>query len=103
MSGLSDQFIYTSSITGGQWLSLTGDQLSYLSPHAASFISVDKLMTNKTMTKMREIRAAVGEDPVVVEDMEKMMNDMENDDSAAVTGQPSLLIMIVLVMIKIIM
>jgi len=77
--------------TALQWTSLTAGQLQYLSPHTASFVSVQKLATMDS-AKMREIRAAVGEDPMVVGEMEKMFG----------SGSPSLHCSIILVIFAVV-
>ena len=74
-----------------------GEQLTYLSPHAASFLSTDKIAElTKSLAKIREIRAAVGEDEEVVEDMVKMMSEMTG---GAGFTKPSFMLMVVLLVI----
>lgn len=80
--------------TGAQWMSLSEDQLAFLSPHAASFLSVKKLEDFKdeeNYPTIRVIRAAVGEDPMVMEDVKKMMDEIEiiEDDKSETKGEGS--------------
>jgi len=87
----------TKFFTGSQWIALTGEQLAYLSPHAASFLSTDKIaQLTKSLAKIREIRAAVGEDEEVVEDMVKMMSEMTGGGGFT---KPSFMLMVVLLVI----
>jgi len=86
----------TKFFTGSQWMALTGEQLAYLSPHAASFLSTDKISDVKSVAKIREIRAAVGEDEGVVEDMVKMMSEMTG---GAGFIKPSVMTIVVLLVI----
>ena len=68
--------------TGAQWMSLSEEQMTFISPHAASFISVkmleDELEDVENYPTIRVIRAAVGEDPMVMKDVQKMMKEIED-------------------------
>ena len=89
-------------LSPAQWSSLSPEQLSFLSPHSASFISTDLLHSiSSSSSKMREIRATVGEDSKVTKELEMMFSeDLEPDNSRANDIQsPSLLIMINLLQI----
>ena len=84
-------------LSPAQWSSLSPEQLSFLSPHSASFISTDLLHSiSSSSSKMREIRATVGEDSKVTKELEMMFSeDLEPDNSRANDIQsPSLLIMV---------
>ena len=85
--------VFLSSLT----ISRAEEQLSCLSPHSASFISTDLLHSiSSSSSKMREIRATVGEDSKVTKELEMMFSeDLEPDNSRANDIQsPSLLIMV---------
>ena len=77
--------------TASQWAALSPDQLSFLSPHTASFISSDLLQSvSSSPGKMREIRAAVGEDSVVTREMKMMMETMdEGEEESENSGSES--------------
>ena len=67
-----------------QWSSLTSDQLSFLSPHTASFISTDLMQSvSSSPVKMREIRAVVGEDSVATKEMMEMMSGGEEESESS--------------------
>merc|ERR1719423_352945 len=70
--------------TGAQLMKLSAEQMAFLSPHAASFISVkmleDELEDAETFPTIRVIRAAVGEDPRVMKDVMKVMEEMEDKE-----------------------
>ena len=90
MEGLTGHAV--KHFTARQWTSLTAGQLQYMSPHTASFISIKKLASMADMgSKMREIRAAVGEDPMVAGEMEKMF------DSGSPSLQCSVLLLVLAV------
>merc|ERR1712096_48923 len=63
--------------TGHAVKHLTRQQLSNLSPHAASFISRDQLLPFTNMHRRRGIRAAGGEDEKLVDTMESIETDMQ--------------------------
>ena len=69
---------------GAQLMKLSAEQMAFLSPHAASFISVkmleDELEDAETFPTIRVIRAAVGEDPKVMKDVMKVMEEMEDKE-----------------------
>ena len=84
-----------------QWRALTKAQLFYLSPHAASFIPIQSLMEDaEPVTNLREIRAAVGEDPKMVKMMEKMEIDGDGAGSSGVVFKPSIVIVILIAVIQ---
>ena len=77
--------------SGEHWAALTPQQLKYLSPHAASFVSLKKLESMEKMTNLREIRAAIGEDPSVMEEMKEFIN--ENLGGSGDMFKPSIVIL----------
>ena len=77
--------------SGEHWAALTPQQLKYLSPHAASFVTLKKLESmDKEITNLREIRAAIGEDPSVMEEMKEFIK--ENLEGSSDMFKPSIII-----------
>ena len=77
--------------TGEHWAALSPQQLKFLSPHAASFVSLKKLESMDKMTNLREIRAAIGEDPSVMEEMKEFIK--ENLEGSSDVFKPSVIIL----------
>ena len=87
---------YNNTISGViiLFISLSPGQLRYFSPHAASFITLDKCeSTDKKMTNLREIRAAIGEDPRAIEEMKEFIKENLSLRGSSVMFKPSIVIL----------